>query len=303
LGRDLDWQQKGGDAVKLGLQVPSFTWPGGPEAIGPTLARIGRAADAAGYDSLWVMDHYFQIRSIGAPEEPMLEAYTTLGFLAAETARLRLGTLVTGVTYRHPGLLAKIVTTLDVLSGGRAWLGIGAAWNDEEHAGLGVPFPPAGRRLELLEDAVRICLKMFRGDDGPFEGAHVHLARTLNSPPPVSRPRPPLMIGGSGEQKTLRLVARYADACNLFADAAGLPHKLDVLRRHCQREGRDYDRITKTVYYGIDLDGKSVGQVVDELGALAGAGAQQAIGYLSGVHRIDPIERVGTEILPQVRDL
>ena len=291
--------------MKIGLQIPSFTWPGGPEAIGPTLAEMAKAADAAGYDSLWLMDHYFQIRAVGAPEEPMLEAYTTLGYLAAVTSRLQLGTLVTGVTYRHPGLLAKIVTTVDVLSGGRAWLGIGAAWNEEEHLGLGVPFPPVAERFERLEDAIQICRQMWSGPDGPFEGRHAHLARTLNSPPALSKPRPPLMIGGGGEKKTLRLVARYADACNLFADAATLPHKLDVLRRHCEQEGRDFDAIEKTVYYRMELGDKAerVGQVLDELGALAEAGAQAAIGYLGDAHLIDPIETVGREIIPQIRDL
>jgi F420-dependent oxidoreductase-like protein len=292
-------------AVKLGLQVPSFTWPGGAEALGPTLGRIGQAADAAGYDSLWVMDHYFQIRGVGAPEEPMLEAYTTLGYLAALTSRLRLGTMVTGVTYRWPGILAKIVTTLDVLSGGRAWLGIGAAWNDEEHVGLGIPFPPVAERFELLEDALQICLQMWSGDEGPFDGRHAHLARTLNSPQALSRPRPPIMIGGGGEKKTLRLVARYADACNLFADAAGLPHKLEVLAAHCARERRDYDAIEKTVYYRMDLGdhGERVGQTIDELGTLAEAGVQAAIGYLRDAHLIDPIETVGREIIPQIASL
>jgi F420-dependent oxidoreductase-like protein len=291
--------------MKLGLQVPSFTWPGGDAAIGPTLALIGEAADGAGYDSLWLMDHFFQIRGVGRAEEPMLEAYTSLGFLAAHTTRLRLGTLVTGVTYRWPGILAKIVTTLDVLSGGRAWLGVGAAWNEEEHLGLGVPFPPVAQRFELLEDALRVCLQMWSGEDAPFDGKHAHLARTLNSPQAVTRPHPPILIGGGGEKKTLRLVARYADACNLFTDAAGLPHKLDVLRGHCEREGRDYDAIEKTVYYRMDLGdrGERVGQVVDELGALAQAGAQKGIGYLRDAHLIDPIERVGREVIPQVASL
>src|SRR5437588_8652543 len=223
--------------MKLGLQIPSLTWPGGPAEIGPTLTEIARTADSAGYDSIWVMDHFFQIRGVGAAEEPMLEAYTTLGVLAAHTQHARLGTLVTGVTYRYPGILAKIVTTLDVLSGGRAWLGIGAAWNEEEHVGLGVPFPPLAERFERLEEALRICLQMWSDDDGPFEGKHYKLARTLNSPQALTRPHPPILIGGGGERKTLRLVARYADACNLFAGPDELPHKLDVLRRHCEEVG------------------------------------------------------------------
>jgi len=288
--------------VKIGLQIPSFTWPGGPAEIGPTLAQIARAADGAGYDSLWVMDHFFQIRGVGPPEEPMLEAYTTLGHLAAQTTRVRLGTLVTGVTYRYPGILAKIVTTLDVLSGGRAWLGIGAAWNEEEHVGLGVPFPPVAERFERLEETLRVCLQMWSDDDGPFEGKHYKLARTLNSPQALTRPHPPILIGGSGERKTLRLVARYADACNLFAGTDQLPRKLDVLRRHCEEVGRDYDSILKTVYYVMDVgeNGERVPQVLDDLGRLAEAGVQMAIGALLNVHRIDPIDIVGQEITPKV---
>ena len=288
--------------MKLGLQIPSFTWPGGAAEIGPTLSRIAKAAEGAGYDSLWVMDHFFQIHVVGAAEEPMLEAYTTLGYLAATTGRIRLGTLVTGVTYRHPGLLAKIVTTLDVLSGGRAWLGIGAAWNEAEHTGLGVAFPPLAERYERLEDALNICLQMWSGRDEPFDGKHAHLERTLNSPQALTRPHPPILIGGSGERKTLGLVARYADACNLFAGPADLPRKLDVLRDHCEREGRDYDTIEKTVYFAMDLgeNGRNAAQVLDQLGALAAAGAQTAIGVLAGAHRIDPIEMVGREIIPHI---
>jgi F420-dependent oxidoreductase-like protein len=291
--------------MKLGLQIPSFTWPGGAPEIGPTLAEIARTADSAGYDSIWVMDHFFQIRGVGAAEEPMLEAYATLGFLAAHTQHARLGTLVTGVTYRYPGILAKIVTTLDVLSGGRAWLGIGAAWNEEEHIGLGVPFPPLAERFERLEETIQIILQMWSDDDGPFEGKHYKLGRTLNSPQPVSTPRPPILIGGSGERKTLRLVAQYADACNLFAGPEQLPAKLDVLRRHCDAVGRDFDSIMKTVYYVMDVgdNGERVPQVLDDLAALAEAGVQTAIGALRGVERIDPITIVGGEIIPKIAAL
>jgi F420-dependent oxidoreductase-like protein len=235
----------------------------------------------------------------------MLEAYTTLGFLAAHTQKARLGTLVTGVTYRYPGILAKIVTTLDVLSGGRAWLGIGAAWNEEEHVGLGVPFPPLAERFERLEETIQIILQMWSDDDGPFEGKHYKLGRTLNSPQPVSTPRPPILIGGSGERKTLRLVAQYADACNLFAGPEQLPAKLDVLRRHCDAVGRDFDSIMKTVYYVMDVgdNGERVPQVLDDLAALAEAGVQTAIGALRGVERIDPITIVGGEIIPKIAAL
>jgi F420-dependent oxidoreductase-like protein len=291
--------------MKLGLQIPSFTWPGGAAEIGPTLAAVARTADGAGYDSIWVMDHFFQISMVGAPEEPMLEAYTTLSFLAAHTQAAGLGTLVTGVTYRHPGILAKMVSTLDVLSGGRAWLGIGAAWNDEEHAGLGVPFPPVSERFERLEEALRIVLQMWSDDEGPFEGRHYRLARTLNSPQPLSEPRPRILIGGGGERKTLRLVAQYADACNFFTGPAELPAKLDVLRRHCDAVGRDFDSIMKTVYYVMDVgdNGERVPQVLDDLAALAEAGADGAIGALRGAERIDPIEIVGREIIPKIAAL
>ncbi len=200
---------------------------------------------------LSVMDHYFQMEFNGGAEDPMLEAYTTLGFLAARTSTVRLGALVTGVTYRHPGLLAKIATTLDVLSGGRATLGIGAAWYDREHHGLGVPYPPLAERFERLEETLRICLQMWDPqNDGPFEGRHYRLAETLCVPAPVSTPHPEIMIGGGGEKKTLRLVARYADACNLIPGSPEeLRHKLDVLRRHCEAVGRDYDTIRKTIAY------------------------------------------------------
>jgi F420-dependent oxidoreductase-like protein len=194
--------------MKIGLQIPYFTWPGGPPELGPKLAEIARTAENAGFDSVWVMDHHFQIPMVGGAELDMLEAYTALGFLAGHTSRVRLGTMVTGVSYRHPGILIKQVTTLDVLSGGRAWLGIGAAWFEREHDGLGVPFPPLKERFERLEDALQIALKMFNPDDnGPFDGKHFRLAETLNSPQALTRPHPPILIGGSGERKTLRLVA------------------------------------------------------------------------------------------------
>ena len=238
--------------MKYGITVPRFVTPAGDAGIGPQFAAIARDADEAGLDSLWVMDHFFQIEMIGPAEEPMLEGYSALAFAAGVTRRISLGTLVTGVTYRHPGLLVKTVTTLDVLSGGRAWLGIGAGWNEREHVGLGVPFPPLSERFERLEETLRIANQMWSGEVAPFHGAHYHLAETLNQPMPLSAPRPRIMIGGGGEQKTLRLVARYADACNLFAmpgeeGMAQLQHKLDVLRAHCDAEGRSYDKIEKTV--------------------------------------------------------
>ncbi|QFG25701.1 LLM class F420-dependent oxidoreductase [Actinomadura sp. WMMB 499] len=256
--------------MRIGLQVPSFTFPGGTEQIGPTFGRIARDADQAGLHSLWVMDHFFQISMVGPAEEPMLEGYSALSYAAALTENITLGTLVTGVTYRHPGILVKTVTTLDVLSGGRAWLGIGAAWNDEESRGLGVAFPPTAERFERLEETLRIALAMWRGDESPIEGEHYRLERPLNSPPAVRRPHPPILIGGTGEKKTLRFVAKYADACNVF-DGDDLPRKLDVLRGHCDREGRDYAGIEKTSLTFFPQT-PSVDEAVDTVGRLAEAG-------------------------------
>jgi len=232
--------------MHLDLHVPRFTWPGGPASIGPTLTSLAQTAESIGVRTLSVMDHWFQMDAVWPAEEPMLEGYTTLGFVAAKTETLRIRLLVGGVTYRHPGLLAKTITTLDVLSAGRAELGIGAAWYEREHRGLGVPFPPVSERFERLEETLQICLQMWSDNDGAYEGAHYQLAETLCSPPPVSSPRPRILIGGSGERKTLRLVATYADACNLFGDAATVAHKLDVLRRHCDDVGRDPGHIEVT---------------------------------------------------------
>jgi F420-dependent oxidoreductase-like protein len=233
--------------MRVGVHITKFNED--PARLGTALAAAGEAVEAAGVGWLSVMDHFFQMEHNGGARDPMLESYTTLGFLAAHTSTVRLGALVTGVTYRHPGLLAKNVATLDVLSGGRATLGIGAAWYEREHRGLGVPFPSLGERFERLEEALRICLQMWDPTaDGPFDGEHYHLAETLCVPAPVSAPHPEIMIGGNGERKTLRLVARYADACNLLLPtSAEVPHKLDVLRRHCDDLGRDYDGIRKTV--------------------------------------------------------
>ncbi|MEV1328734.1 LLM class F420-dependent oxidoreductase [Micromonospora costi] len=238
--------------MKLGLHYWTFSTPSEPELITPTLARTARLADEAGFASFTVMDHYFQMEATAPADEPMLEAYTTLGYVAGQTERMTLGVLVTGVMYRYPGLLAKIVTTLDVLSGGRARLGIGASWYEREQRGLGVPVVPMGERFERLEETLQICLQMWSSDNGPFEGRHYQLAETLCVPAPLGRQRPPIMVGGSGEKKTLRLVARYADSCNLFGGPVDeLRHKLDVLRSHCEAEGRDYDSIEKTLVMRI----------------------------------------------------
>ncbi|MEU8263024.1 LLM class F420-dependent oxidoreductase [Micromonospora sp. NPDC048999] len=234
--------------MRLGLHYWNYSKPADPSKIAPTLAETATIAEQTGVSAFTVMDHYFQMEFQTSAEEPMLEAYTTLGYLAAKTERMTLGVLVTGVMYRYPGLLAKIVTTLDVLSGGRARLGIGASWYDREQRGLGVPVVPVGERFERLEEALRICLQMWSDDNGRFDGRHYQLAETLSVPAPISRPHPPIMIGGGGEKKTLRLVARYADACNLFGNSPSeVAHKLDVLRKHCAAEGRDYDGIEKTV--------------------------------------------------------
>jgi F420-dependent oxidoreductase-like protein len=291
--------------MKLGLQIPSFTWQAGPERLGSTLRDIARNAEEAGYDSIWVMDHFFQIRAVGSYKQEMLESYSTLAHIAAVTSRVSLGTMVTGVTYRYPGILAKTVTTLDVLSGGRAWLGIGAAWNEQEHVGLGVPFPPVAERFERLQEALQISLQMWSNDDGPYRGKHYQLAETLNSPQSLSRPHPRIMIGGGGERKTLRLAAKYADASNVFGDATTARHKFDVLREHCEREGRDYDAIERTVYYVVDVGrgGDRAGEVVEQLGTLAEAGVQAAIGALRGVEDPATIEAVGDKVISQIGDL
>src|SRR5712664_3132971 len=290
--------------MQVGLQIPDYAWPGGPRRLGADLAAVARAADDAGFGFISVMDHFFQIRGVGAPEEPMLEAYTTLGFLAAHTEAVGLGTLVTGVSYRHPGILAKIVSTLDVLSGGRAWLGIGAAWNEEESKGLGIPFPPVAERFERLEETLQICLQMWSGDEAPFRGTQYELDRPLNSPQALTEPHPPIMVGGGGERKTLRLVARYAQACNLFP-TPDLARKLDVLRAHCDAEGRDYDEIEKTCYFIFDVGpkGQKANEVVDRLGELAAMGFDTAIGAVANVWEITPLEIIGSQVIPAVADL
>ncbi len=287
--------------MKVGLHIADFTWDGGPPALAPRLGEIARRAEEAGVDRISVMDHVWQIGPLGPPEHEMLEAYTALGFLAAVTSRVKLLTIVTAVVYREPGLLAKAVTTLDVLSGGRAMLGIGAAWNEDEARGLGLFFPPLAERYERLEEALRICQQMWSDDDGPFEGKHYHLARTLNSPQALSRPHPPILIGGQGERKTLLLVARYADACNLF-DTPELAHKLDVLRGHCAAEGRDYDAIEKTVQVRYDLgeNGERVEQTIEHLHELSELGFTVAHGTLARVGTLRPIELMAERVIPAI---
>jgi F420-dependent oxidoreductase-like protein len=285
--------------VRIGLHISNFTWPDGPPRLGAVLADIAAAADGAGFERISVMDHLWQIGVIGPPEHEMLEAYTALGFLAAHTRTAKLLTLVTGVVYREPGLLAKAVTTLDVLSGGRAILGIGAAWNADESRGLGLPFPPTKERFERLEEALRICRQMFDGDETPFEGRHYRLTRPLNSPAPLHRPRVPILVGGGGEKKTLLLVAKYADACNLFGGPE-LQHKLDVLKRHCETVGRDYDEIEKTVLYNFDLGekGERAGEIVEDLRRLAAMGLTVAHGSVRNPWDTAQFEVFASEIVP-----
>jgi alkanesulfonate monooxygenase len=290
--------------MKVGLHVSNFTWPGGPGTIAEDLGRVAAAAEAQGFAKLSVMDHFWQIGNIGPPEHEMLEAYTTLGFLAGRTQRIDLLAWVTAVVYREPGLLAKMVTTLDVLSGGRAWLGIGAAWNEAEARGLGVPFPSTSERFERLEEALQICLQMWSGDDKPYSGRYYQLERTLNSPPALRQPHPPILIGGAGERKTLRLVAQYAQACNLFA-SPDLEHKLDVLRGHCDAVGRDYAQIEKTVIGPLDpgADGQNVDTLIESMRQLAGLGISHYHGSIPNVASIAPIELLGQRVIPAVADL
>jgi F420-dependent oxidoreductase-like protein len=290
--------------VRIGVSIADFSGTTGPR-LGSDLAAVGRTLDEAGFDIICVMDHFFQIAGIGPPEADMLEAYTTLGYLAATTARARLLAVVTGVPYRHPGILAKIITTLDVLSGGRAWLGIGAAWYEYEARALGVPFPPLAERFQQLEEALRICLQMWSGDEAPFLGEHFQLDRPLNHPQAITRPHPPIMIGGAGERKTLRLVARYGQACNLFFPGPELPRKLEVLRAHCEAEGRDYNDIEKSVLFHVDVGdrGERAGQMVDELAKVAALGIDTAICNVAGIWDRKPIEIIGSEIIPAVAAL
>lgn len=283
----------------LGLHIADFTWAGGPPALRDQLTNVTVRAEQAGYDRISVMDHLWQIGHLGPPEHEMLEAYTALGWLAAKTERVKLLAMVTAVVYRDPGLLAKAVTTLDVLSGGRAILGIGAAWNEDEARGLGLFFPPLAERFERLEEAVRICLQMWSEDDGPFAGERYHLDRTLNSPQALSRPHPPILIGGSGEKKTLRLVARYADSCNIF-DTPELPRKLEVLRDHCADVGRDYAQIEKTaqVRFNLGENGERVAETIEHLHELAELGIDVAHGTLAGVSTPRPLELMAERVIP-----
>ena len=298
--------------MKFGLQVSSFTYPGGARELAPTLERIVRTADEVGFDSIWVMDHLFQIRGVGRPEEPMLEGWTALGWIAAHTKQARIGLMVGGIHYREPGIWVKAATTLDVLSGGRAWLGLGAAWNQEESAGLGFDFPPLGERFEMLEETLRIAYEMFEGELGSqrgLQGRHYQPTRLLNSPQSISRPRVPIMIGGGGEQKTLRLVAQYADATNVFGGPEKIHHKWEVLRRHCEAVGRPFEDIERSTLQGnlrLSRDGsggtETPAQLVDRFGELGDAGAQHILFSVKDVWQTDQLELLGSAVLDQLRD-
>jgi F420-dependent oxidoreductase-like protein len=287
--------------MKVGLHISDFTWDGGAPELRFRLAEIAQRAELAGVDRISVMDHVWQIGPIGPPEHEMLEAYTALGWLAAKTERVKLLTMVTAVVYREPGLLAKAVTTLDVLSGGRAILGIGAAWNEAESHGLGLLFPPVAERFERLEEAILICKQMWSDDEGPFDGKHYHLTRTLNSPQPLARPRPPILIGGGGEKKTLKLVARYADSCNIAAyDLPVTAHKLEVLRQHCEDEGRDYYEIEKTAQTRFNLgeDGENLQATIEQLHELSEMGFTVAHGSLIGVSKPRQFDLFAERLIP-----
>lgn len=287
--------------MRVGLQIPSFTWPNGQAQLGDTFAHIAREAERAGLYSLWVMDHFFQIRTVGPAENEMLEGWTALAFAAGVTNHIKLGTMVTGVTYRQPAILVKTATTLDVLSHGRAYFGVGAAWNEDEHKGYGVTFPPLKERFERLEDTLKLALQMWEGDDRAFQGKHLTAERPLNNPRPVTRPHPPILIGGGGEQKTLRLVAKYAQASNLFAGPE-LEHKLQVLRQHCEREGRPYEDIEKTALLGIDPgpDGEDVDGVLQRLRQAADLGIQVGHGRILPDGQARRIRVLGEKVVPVV---
>jgi F420-dependent oxidoreductase-like protein len=313
--------------MKIGLQIPYYTYPGGPASIRETFGRIVQEAEASGFHSVWVMDHFFQISGWGPKELEMLEAYSALSFAAAITNRVKLGALVTGVTYRHPGILVKTATALDVLSGGRAYFGIGAAWDDEEHIGLGVPFPPTRERFDLLEETLQMAQQMWSGEPAPYEGKHLHLAHTLNSPNSLQRPHPPILIGGDGEKRTLPLVARYADACNIIVITRrgedylrGVAHaerKYATLRQLCEDIGRPYSQIEKTTLSALVVtqDGTrpedalqtpeeqaalTPAQATEYFHRLAEAGTDHAIFNTPIAHLPGAFELWASEIIPVV---
>lgn len=292
--------------MELGLQISNFTWKGRGPKLAETLVNIARTAEDAGYTSLWVMDHLFQIPPIGSARMEMLEPYTALAFIAANTRTATVGTMVTGVTYRNPGYLCKQVSTLDVLSGGRASLGLGAAWFDREHKAYGIPFPPLKERFERLEETILVLKQLWSRDDGPFEGKHYRFKETLNSPQSLQKPHPPLVVGGRGEKKTIKLAAKYANAYNIHTDDPEVAHhKFEVLRAHCDAVGRDYSAVRRTVLMAMDVGegGEKAAELVEQIGRMAEAGAQAAYGYLPHVDRLASLEAVGSRVLPRVKEL
>src|SRR5215208_857523 len=296
-----------GRIMRLGVQLNSFDWSGGPEHFGRNLADIGRVAEEVGFDRIGVADHVWQHPIMGGPEADEPECYATLTFIAANTQRVRLTAMVSGVHFRHPAVLVKTVTTLDVLSGGRACFGVGSGHYQEESRGLGIPCPPQKQRFEMLEETLQIALRMWsgeRGDERPFEGEYYTLDRPLNLPQSLSRPHPPVMVAGDGEKKTLRLVARYADACSP-RPGPQVPGKLAVLRRHCEAEGRDYEDIEKTCAFAFDVgeSGEKVEELIGQLRWLSGMGIETVIGFVPGVDRITPLEIIGRDVIPAVADL
>ncbi len=296
--------------MHIGVQYVAFQWPSGSPDIASQVADIARAVDESGFASLWVEDHFFQIPAVGPAEDPMLEAYSTLGYLAAVTRRVRLGVLVSGNTYRNPGLLVKVVTSVDVLSQGRAYLGVGTGWLRREHEGLGFDCPPVAERFERLEETLQIARQMWSDENGPFQGRHYRLAETLCSPAPVSKPHPPILVGGMGEQKTLRLVARYADACNFYIvdrakGVAPMRRKLDILRARCDEVGRSFDSIERTVLLGTSLatGGETSADVIHLCSELSAAGFQHAIFMLTPGHERELVETLATDVLPEAAEL
>ena len=290
--------------MRLGVHLVRYRSPGGPSGIAAQLADVGRAVDESGVDNLSCMDHYLQLPFVGDVDEPMLEGYTTLGYLAAHTSEVELQLLVTGVTYRHPGLLAKIVATLDVLSGGRAALGLGAAWYEREHRAMGVPFPALRDRFELLEEALEIVRQMWSDDDGPYDGRHYQLAETICAPRPLHAP--PVMVGGVGERKALRLVAKHADACNIFAGgeqgAEFVAGKLAVLREHCEREGTSYDAIRRTILWTPPVDPSAPGDVLEAMRAMADVGVQE-VHVMPGEQPVEFVRGLGDDVVPVLKEL
>lgn len=289
--------------MRIGLQLPSFSWPGGPAEIAPRLGEIAQSAEEVGFASLWVMDHFFQLPDWGTLDSPMLESYTTPGYLAAVTRKIRLGALVTGVTYRFPGALVKIASTLDVLAGGRTYLGLGAGWYRREAVGLGLPFPPLAERFARLEETLQIVRQMWAGEVRPYTGRYYQLVEPHNAPQPLARPYPAILIGGNGEQKTLRLVAQYGDACNLLVlEPEEIRGKLAMLKQHCEEIGRDYTEIEKTCLNEVNLalGAMSVTDVIGLCRELADAGIEQVIINLPDAHELRPLETFGREIIPEV---